>query len=246
MKAFLLAGGLGTRLRPLTNTMPKCLVPIGGKPLLGIWLDCLFEQLDVDEVWINTHYFAQQVEMFISQSCYKSKVKLVHEECLQGTMGTLRNNAAFFEGNEFFIAHADNYCITDWQAFLVQFRNRPHFCELTMMLFETQTPKSCGMVKVTDGDILKDYVEKPQIPWQNNLANGAVFLMDSRAVNKVIAMPESKIDLCKDFIPRCIGKANVFLNRNIHIDIGTPETLMRANELAIDHGVYTGELTHDR
>jgi mannose-1-phosphate guanylyltransferase len=55
MKAFLLSAGYGTRLKPLTNNIPKCLVPICGKPLLAWWMD-LFEKHGINEVLINTHY----------------------------------------------------------------------------------------------------------------------------------------------------------------------------------------------
>ncbi len=55
MRALLLAAGLGTRLRPITDKIPKCLVPIQGKPLLEIWLDKLYEA-GVQEFLVNTHY----------------------------------------------------------------------------------------------------------------------------------------------------------------------------------------------
>ena len=67
MRALLLAAGLGTRLRPITDKIPKCLVPIQGRPLLEIWLDKLCE-VGVQEFLVNTHYLAAQVEEFISNS----------------------------------------------------------------------------------------------------------------------------------------------------------------------------------
>ena len=60
VKALLLAGGMGTRLRPLTDTIPKCLVPIGGRPLLDFWVDRLAEA-GIREARINTHALADQV-----------------------------------------------------------------------------------------------------------------------------------------------------------------------------------------
>ena len=66
MKAFLLAAGLGTRLRPLTNTVPKCLVPVQGKPLLDWWLE-LLKKNGITEVVINTHYLYEQVRMYIQE-----------------------------------------------------------------------------------------------------------------------------------------------------------------------------------
>jgi len=65
MKAFLLSAGLGTRLRPLTNEIPKCLLPVGGKPLLEIWLE-LLGQNGVDQVFINTHWHHEKVESFVN------------------------------------------------------------------------------------------------------------------------------------------------------------------------------------
>jgi choline kinase len=60
MKAFLLTAGLGTRLRPLTNNLPKCLLPLGGKPLLEIWLKLLGKH-GVTDVLVNMHWYADKV-----------------------------------------------------------------------------------------------------------------------------------------------------------------------------------------
>ena len=67
MKTFLLAAGLGTRLRPLTDETPKCLLPIGGKPLLQIWLE-LMGKHGVSEVLVNTHWHAGKVLEFIKEN----------------------------------------------------------------------------------------------------------------------------------------------------------------------------------
>jgi mannose-1-phosphate guanylyltransferase len=63
MKAFLLAAGLGTRLKPITNEIPKCLVPINGKPLLEWWIE-LLERHNINEVLINLHHFPDKVKIF--------------------------------------------------------------------------------------------------------------------------------------------------------------------------------------
>jgi len=66
VKALLLAAGLGTRLRPLTETVPKCLVPIHGKPLLDYWLDLLFEQDIIERVLVNTGHLAPALGRTVS------------------------------------------------------------------------------------------------------------------------------------------------------------------------------------
>jgi mannose-1-phosphate guanylyltransferase len=75
MKAFLLAAGLGTRLRPITDTTPKCLVEIGDRPLLDIWLDAL-AKAGVDEVLVNTHHLAAQVETYVAHRSTPPVVRL--------------------------------------------------------------------------------------------------------------------------------------------------------------------------
>ena len=67
MRALLLAAGIGKRLRPLTNTTPKCLVEIQGKPLLQMWIDKLLN-LKINEIIINTHYLAEKVETFVKKN----------------------------------------------------------------------------------------------------------------------------------------------------------------------------------
>ena len=73
MKALLLAAGFGTRLRPLTNTTPKCLVTIKDKALLGIWLERL-SQAGIEAFLINTHHLSDQVETYIEGSPYSEPV----------------------------------------------------------------------------------------------------------------------------------------------------------------------------
>ncbi|HSW70584.1 MAG TPA: sugar phosphate nucleotidyltransferase, partial [Gammaproteobacteria bacterium] len=69
MKAVLLAAGLGTQLRPLTETTPKCLVPICGKPLMQYWLELLGK--DLDQILINTHYLPEKVQSFVNSSSWR-------------------------------------------------------------------------------------------------------------------------------------------------------------------------------
>ena len=89
MKAILLAAGLGKRLRPITDTIPKCLVPINGKPLLSYWLELLLIDRDIQCILLNLHYLAQDVKDYIISSPWKEKVQFAYEEELLGTGGTI-------------------------------------------------------------------------------------------------------------------------------------------------------------
>ena len=81
MKAFLLAAGLGTRLRPLTDSTPKCLLPIRGVPLLAIWLD-LCHRHGIDEVLINTHCHGETVRRYLVAHRNAVRTRVVDEPVL--------------------------------------------------------------------------------------------------------------------------------------------------------------------
>ena len=138
MKALLLAAGEGTRLRPITNTIPKCLVPIQGRPLLDYWLDLLVKG-GVSSILINLHYLSEKVYEHIASSSYKSYIKTVYEEELLGTGGTLVANREFFDEDTFIVAFADNLSNFDCHQFMGQHEKRPRNCEITMMTFEPPT-----------------------------------------------------------------------------------------------------------
>ena len=94
-RALLLAAGLGTRLKPFTDSKPKCLIDIGGKPLLEYWLESL-ENSNCQEVLINTHYLSEQVFDFLQKRPKtKMKIKTTYEKDLLGTAGTLMKNITF-------------------------------------------------------------------------------------------------------------------------------------------------------
>ena len=73
MKAFLLAAGLGTRLRPITENIPKCLIPVCGKPLLEWWLR-LFRLYEIDEVLINLHHLGNDVKSYIEKNVFDGNI----------------------------------------------------------------------------------------------------------------------------------------------------------------------------
>ena len=88
MRALLLAAGLGIRLRPITNSIPKCLIEINGRPLLDYWIELLSEGGIVD-ILINLHHLPNAVISYIESCRYPVKVTTVYEQRLLGTGGTL-------------------------------------------------------------------------------------------------------------------------------------------------------------
>ncbi len=230
MKAILLAAGAGTRLRPLTNQMPKCLVPLGGVALLELWLNKL-ARARVTDVLINGHAFAEQVEAHIEsvRSRFPFKLHFVREEHLRGTGGTLIDNRRYTDStDELLVCHADNYTDMDLGCF-AQFHRR---CAqpLSLALFRTDNPSSCGIVEEIDGrGIIQRFVEKPSHS-ESNLASAAIFLMQPTVIDRLV--PGPSVDFSKQLLPRMQGQMAGFVMRGFNIDVGTPESYARACELA--------------
>lgn len=230
MKALLLAAGFGTRLRPITNTIPKCLVPINNKPLLQYWLENL-TKVGVTEFLINTHYLHKEVEKFVEQSIFKKQITLSYEKNLLNTGGTLLANKYFFNKNEpFMLVHADNFCFCDFSEFINSHKNSSY--DLTMMLFRTKTPTSCGIVKLDENSVVKEFYEKVNNP-PSNLANAAVYICNYEIFVFLESLNKKEIDFSVDVIPNYLGKINTFINNNYHIDIGTLETYAEAQNFII-------------
>ena len=140
VKALLLAGGLGTRLRPLTDTVPKCLVPVLDRPLLDFWVDRLAEA-GIDEARVNTHALADQVRAYIAGVNSAGRAHLVesHEPVLLGSAVTIHANADLADlADQIVIIYADNLSDIDLRP-LLDF-HRSHKDPFTMVLFRAPIP----------------------------------------------------------------------------------------------------------
>lgn len=226
MKALLLAGGLGTRLRPLTDTVPKCMVPIHGKPLLGYWFDLLFPA-GIERALVNTHYLPDPVRRFTGASSWRGRIDMVHEETLLGTGGTILANRDYFADAPFMVAHADNLTRFDVAAFIARHRRRPAGCDVTMMTFATDAPQSCGIVAETDEGVVTGFYEKVANP-PGNRANAAVYIFEPSVIGFLASLGKPVVDLSTEAIPHYVGRMCSFFNGDYHRDIGTPESLARA------------------
>jgi len=227
MRAILLSAGYGTRLAPLTNHTPKCLVPIKGYPLLGYWLDLLLPQ-HIEKVLINTHYLPDLVDDYLRDHKYASLVETAYEEKLLGTAGTILSNKDFLDKSDFFVAHADNLTKFNFKDFIDAHNRRLDFVEITMMTFDSDVPSSCGIVVENPDGIVLQFFEKVENP-PSRRANAAVYIMSRNVLDFIGTINKDVIDISVDIIPNFLGKIQTFHNNQYHRDIGTPESLALAN-----------------
>lgn len=227
MRAILLAAGFGTRLMPLTEKMPKCLVPIKGRPLLDIWLENLIKN-NVKPCLINTHYLAEKVEYFIESSAYVDNVRLSHEEIILGTAATLAKNLDFFDGDDGMLIHADNYSKFSIENFVEAHYKRPKSCLITALAFRTENPSACGIYSVDNDNVVVDFQEKKS-KYIGNLANAAVYIL-SKEFQEIFKRDYSNaVDFSNDVLPNFIKKIYVYETKELFIDIGTKSNYIKAN-----------------
>jgi mannose-1-phosphate guanylyltransferase len=222
MKAFLLAAGKGTRLRPLTDHMPKCLVPIAGMPLLQLWFEMLRDS-GVTEVLVNTHHLAGQVRQFVASHPVEGlDVTLFHEEQLLGSAGTVAANRAFVAGEKaFLVIYADNLTDLDLHELVAFHRQRN--AEFTMALFRTPAPSECGIAVCDANDRVVEFQEKPEQPG-SDWANAGLYVAGPSLFD-VIPAGKPVTDFGFDVLPALVGRMYGYHFDGLYCDTGTPARL---------------------
>lgn len=228
MRALLLAGGHGTRLSPLSDIFPKCMIPIHGRPLLDIWLENLFSSKNIERVLINTHAKSDFVKEYLKNSSWKDSIDITYEDELLGTAGTILANKDYFKNKEFFVAHADNLSLFDMASFYSAFKNKTRDILMTMMIFKCDDPSLCGVVKLNKSNEVIEFHEKKDNSG-SNLANAAVFILDPKIFDELEDLNKQIMDISVDLIPNIISKINCYENRIFHVDIGNITSWNMAN-----------------
>jgi len=225
MKAFLLAGGLGTRLRPLTDSTPKCLLPIQGVPILQIWF-ALCREYGIEEVLINVHSHGDAVRKFVAEYRRGLKVRLFEETELLGSAGTVLANRDWIrKESSFWVFYADVLTTTNLNEMLAFHNSCAQIA--TIGVYEVADPSRCGIVQVDDSDIVRNFVEKPEVP-SGNLAFSGLMLATPALLDAIPGT--SPIDLGFHVLPNIVGRMAAYRITDFLIDIGTLETYRIAQE----------------
>ena len=231
MKALLLAAGLGTRLAPLTNFLPKCLAPIGGRPLLDIWLENLVTS-GIENIVINTHKNYELIDEYLNFSYWGRYVSTSYESALLGTGGSVLNNAKFMGADSFLVCHLDNLLEFNVLNFVTSHRNnRPEACFMTMLIFETDRPSDCGVVLLNEDRIVTGFYEKVKEP-PSFLANGAIYIFEPQILDRLkkLKVANRLLDISNHLLPQMVGEIFTVRNDGYLLDIGTMNEWRRANK----------------
>ena len=216
MKAFLLAAGVGSRLRPITDTIPKCMVPIDGQPMLDIWLDA-FDRAGVNEVLVNLHHLPDVVRHHLEARAETPTVRTFFEPELLGSAGTLAANRAWINGSETFLAcYVDNLTDFDLSSLVQAHRERGAIATLTV--FHSERPSAGGVVELDATGTIVGFEEKPANP-VSDLVNAGMYAFHPSVLDELDGPPPH--DIGYDLLPRLVGRAKALPVEGYFRDIGT-------------------------
>jgi mannose-1-phosphate guanylyltransferase len=148
------------------------------KTFIRLWLDEL-DKINISKIFINTHYKSEMVHSYVRKHKSFNKIKILNEKKLLGTAGSLFNNVKLFKEDSMLMIHADNYSKFNISNLINAHNSRPKQCLMTMMVFNSPNPKTCGIVEIDKNKIVKSFVEKPKKPL-SNLANCAVYVLSKK------------------------------------------------------------------
>jgi mannose-1-phosphate guanylyltransferase len=223
MKAFILAAGSGTRLRPLTHEVPKCLLPIRGVPLLEIWLENC-RAAGITDVMINAHAHREQIAEFARRPDLPMRVHVVEEETLLGSAGTLAENRAFVREEEsFFVLYGDVLSNASLAGLLGCHARKKMLA--TLGICQVPDPARCGIVTTDSDGVVRSFVEKPAHP-KSNWAFSGIMVATPRIIDFVPA--DRPADIGLHLLPRLVGRISACAVAGYLLDIGTLENYRAA------------------
>jgi len=202
MKAMLLTAGRGTRLRPLTDRVPKCMLPIGGKPLLEYNIDWL-RNYGVTDILINLHYLPHVItDHFGDGSKWGVRITYSLEKQILGTAGGVKKVADLFDYT-FFVWYGDNLSTCDLGR-LLQF-HKAKGGVLTIALFHREDVTRSGIIGLAEDDRVVRYLEKPgQQEIFSQWVNAGIMVLEPEVLGCIPS--DRPADFGRDVIPAMLAE----------------------------------------
>lgn len=222
-KAMIMAAGVGSRLDPLTQDVPKPLVPIANRPVM----DILFEKLSdisVKDVIANTHYKAEQIIERYKDNSFGINFNYVHEEDLSGTAGGVKKCQFFFEeGEDFLVLSADGLSNADLKAGIESHKKSGAIATIGIKKIALEEIPNFGVVVTDEEGFISEFQEKPPIKEaKSDRINTGIYIFNYKLFDYIPA--DTFYDFAKNVFPELLSKGikiNTFSVDEYWSDIGT-------------------------
>lgn len=233
MKALILAGGFGTRLRPLSCTRPKLMFPIANRPVIDWTLENLSKG-DVDEVVLAVNYMADILERHIGETKYGMKIAYSHEIKPLGTAGPLRNAKDLLDGKDpFFVLNGDIISEVDYDT--IYSEHVKNGGDLTIALHKEEDPSRFGVAELDDNKRILRFIEKPSPEEEvSKLVNAGIYVVEPNVIDMI--EPGKKVSIEREIFPTLVNRGKLYGSEydGVWVDIGTPDDYLVANKDLLD------------
>jgi len=243
VKAVIIVGGFGTRLRPLSCTRPKHLFPIGGKPLLDWTLERL-SKVGVDEVVFAVNYMSEAFVKRYGKSAFGMKLHYSQELRPLGTGGCIKNAEKIIGHDEsFLLLNGDILSNTDYARLTAE--HEKNSATATITLHRVDDPSRYGVVELAEKNRIKRFVEKPKREKApSNLINAGVYVLNPEVFDYIAAGKPVSIE--REVFPALVRDKKLFgyESKGLWIDIGEPSDYLRGNRLFLDAELKKGSIAN--
>jgi len=241
MKAVVLVGGQGTRLRPITYDIPKALVPLRNRPFMGYMLDFL-RRGGLDGAVLSLGYLPDPIQAYLEgwDGLREFSVDYAVERRALGTAGGIKNAEEYLDGETFVVVNGDVLTGTDLvEAIKI---HKASDALATITLTSVEDPTAYGLVEVDHEMVVKRFLEKPAADEvTTNLVNAGVYVLEPEVLGMIPAGREVSIE--REIFPelQASGRLRAHVSSAYWRDIGTPRSY-----LAASHDVLSGAVGTDR
>ena len=241
MKALVLAGGFGTRLRPLSCTRPKMLFPLGDLPLMDWTLKSL-SQGGVDTVVMAVNYMAEALVRYLGPTKYDLGIIYSREQRPLGTGGPIKKAKALLDDEPFLVYYGDVISDIDIRR-LIEYHKAKNGLA-TIALTPVSDPSMYGAVELDWEGRITRFVEKPEKGKEpSNLINAGIYVLDPKIFDYI---PEGRaVSIEREVFPVLANERNLFgfEFHGLWTDMGVPDDYLKANQIILSkyEGVKLGE-----
>ena len=219
--AIVMAGGLGSRLKPLTDSVPKPLLKVGQKPIIDYGLENL-ERHGVENVFISVRYLGEQIENHIKSRKSFTKAKVIWEKKPLGTLGSA-SLVESFSNDTILVTNSDVLTNIDYEKFLLDFLQSGADMSVVGIPYQVNVPYA--VMDIVDGNVVK-FQEKPSFTYYSN---GGIYLIKKNILESI---PFNTFFNTTDLMDKVINNGGILRSyplKEYWLDIGRPEDFEKAN-----------------
>lgn len=232
MKALVLAGGFGTRLRPLSCTRPKMLFPIANEPLMD-WVLKNLAKSEVETAVLAVNHMAEQLVRYLGPTKHNLGILYSREQRPMGTGGAVKKAEDFLAKESFLMLNGDILTDLDFNRLFKFHKEKGGLA--TISLIEVDDPSRYGAVELDSESRILRFVEKPE-PGRapSNLINAGIYVLEPEILNYI---PEGKkVSIEKEVFPILADNKQLYGYQGINFwkDIGVPEDYLDANRILLE------------